>query len=98
HTVAPAFVAVLVPGVVLVVLGATSLWLPLALLPFLAAVGLCPFLLRGKVDRLGSEAREAAGELGAFAVDSVQGLGEIGAFQQEDRRGERLHELSQRHI
>ncbi|HEY1386329.1 MAG TPA: ABC transporter transmembrane domain-containing protein, partial [Dongiaceae bacterium] len=62
HTVAPAFVAILVPGMVLVWLGITSPWLPLALLPFLAAVGLCPFLLRGKVDRLGSEAREAAGE------------------------------------
>jgi len=98
HTVAPAFVAVLVPGVVLVVLGATSLWLPLALLPFLAAVGLCPFLLRGKVDRLGSEAREAAGELGAFAVDSVQGLGEIVAFQQERTRTRQLDALSQRHV
>ena len=43
-----------------------------------------PFLMRKRVDRLGSEAREAAGELGAFAVDSVQGLGEIVAFQQED--------------
>jgi ATP-binding cassette subfamily C protein CydCD len=54
--------------------------------------------MRKRVDRLGSEAREAAGELGAFAVDSVQGLGEIVAFQQEERRGERLNELSQRHI
>jgi ATP-binding cassette subfamily C protein CydCD len=98
HTVAPAFVAILVPAVVLVVLGATSLWLPLALLPFLAAVGLCPFLLRGKVDRLGSEAREAAGELGAFAVDSVQGLGEIVAFQQERTRTSQLDALSHRHV
>jgi ABC-type multidrug transport system fused ATPase/permease subunit len=98
HTVAPAFVAILVPGVVLVVLGMASPWLPLALLPFLAAVGLCPFLLRGKVDRLGSEAREAAGELGAFAVDSVQGLGEIVAFQQERNRTRQLDALSRRHV
>jgi ABC-type multidrug transport system fused ATPase/permease subunit len=98
HTVAPAFVAVLVPGVVLVWLSVESPWLPLALLPFLAAVGLCPFLLRGKVDRLGSEAREAAGELGAFAVDSVQGLGEIVAFQQEQNRTQALDALSQRHV
>jgi ATP-binding cassette subfamily C protein CydCD len=73
-------------------------WLSLALLPFLLAVGLSPFLMRKRVDRLGSQAREAAGELGAFAVDSVQGLGEIVAFQQESRRGDRLNELSQRHI
>ncbi|HUN49131.1 MAG TPA: ABC transporter ATP-binding protein, partial [Stellaceae bacterium] len=98
HTVAPAFVAVLVPAVVLAALIWASPWLALALLPFLAAVGLSPFLMRGRVDRLGSEAREAAGELGAFAVDSVQGLGEIVAFQQERARGERLDRLSERYI
>ena len=98
HTVAPAFVAVLVPAVVLAALIATSPWLAAALLPFLVAVGLSPFLMRGRVDRLGSEAREAAGELGAFAVDSVQGLGEIVAFQQERARGQRLDALSERYI
>ena len=70
----------------------------LALLPFLLAAGLSPFLMRKRVDQLGSQAREAAGELGAFAVDSVQGLGEIVAFQQEDARGTKLDQLSQRHI
>lgn len=98
HTVAPAFVAVLVPATVLAVLASQSLWIALALLPFLAAVALAPFLMRGKVDQLGSEAREAAGELGAVAVDSVQGLGEIVAFQQEDGRGELIERLTQRHI
>ncbi len=98
HTVAPAFVALLVPAAVIAVLGTESPWLAAALLPFLLAVGLSPFLMRKRVDRLGSKAREAAGELGAFAVDSVQGLGEIVAFQQEDRRGNRLDQLSQRHI
>jgi ATP-binding cassette subfamily C protein CydCD len=98
HTVAPAFVAILVPAVVIAALATTSGWLALTLVPFLVAAGLSPFLLRKRVDRLGSQAREAAGELGAFAVDSVQGLGEIVAFQQESRRGDRLSELSQRHI
>src|SRR5262249_18142907 len=79
-TVAPAFVAILVPAVVLTVLASQSPRIALALLPFLVAVGLNPFVMRKRVDRLGSEAREAAGELGAFAVDSVQGLGEIVAF------------------
>ncbi len=97
HTVAPAFVALLVPGVVLVVLGQASGWIVLALVPFLLAVGVSPFLMRKRVDRLGSRAREAAGELGAFAVDSVQGLGEILAFQQERARGDRLDELTARH-
>jgi ATP-binding cassette subfamily C protein CydCD len=98
HTVAPAFVAILVPAVVIAALATANGWLALALVPFLVAAGLSPFLLRKRVDRLGSQAREAAGELGAFAVDSVQGLGEIVAFQQENRRGDRLNELSQRHI
>jgi ATP-binding cassette subfamily C protein CydCD len=98
HTVAPAFVAILVPAVVLIVLASASPWIALALLPFLLAVGLSPFTLRKRVDRLGSQAREAAGELGAFAVDSVQGLGEIVAFQQEQIRGERLDALSDHHI
>jgi ATP-binding cassette subfamily C protein CydCD len=98
HTVAPAFVAILVPAVVVAVLASANGWLALALLPFLLAVGLSPFLMRKRVDRLGSQAREAAGELGAFAVDSVQGLGEIVAFQQEASRGDKLDALSQRHI
>jgi len=98
HTVAPAFVAILVPAIVIAVLASASGWLALALLPFLLAVGLSPFLMRKRVDRLGSLAREAAGELGAFAVDSVQGLGEIVAFQQESTRGAKLDQLSQRHI
>jgi ABC-type multidrug transport system fused ATPase/permease subunit len=98
HTVAPAFVAILVPAAVIAALASANGWLALALLPFLLAVGLSPFLLRKRVDRLGSQAREAAGELGAFAVDSVQGLGEIVAFQQEGRRGQQLDRLSQNHI
>src|SRR5262249_14995030 len=98
HTVAPAFVAILVPAVVLVVLASVSAWIALPLLPFRLAVGLSPFLMRKRVDRLGSEAREAAGELGAFAIDSVQGLGEIVAFQQEEGRGRKLDALSARYI
>jgi ATP-binding cassette subfamily C protein CydCD len=96
--VAPAFVAILVPAAVVAVLAWANGWLAMALLPFLLAAGLSPFLMRKRVDQLGSQAREAAGELGAFAVDSVQGLGEIVAFQQEGSRGTKLDQLSQRHI
>ena len=42
HTVAPAFVAVLVPGAVLATLGVTAWPLALVLLPFLAYAGLSP--------------------------------------------------------
>ncbi len=98
HTVAPAFVAIFIPAAVVIALATTNGWLAITLVPFLLAVGLSPFLMRKRVDRLGSQAREAAGELGAFAVDSVQGLGEIVANQQERARGDKLDELSQRHI
>jgi len=98
HTVAPAFVAVLVPAVVLAVLATVNPWIALALLPFLVLVALCPFLMRKRSDRLGSAAREATGEFGAVAVDGVQGLGEIVAFQQEAAFGARLDRLSDRQI
>ena len=98
HTVAPAFVAFLIPSLVLIVLGAQSLWIAVALLPFLIAVGLSPFLMRGSVDRLGSKAREASGELGAYAIDSIQGLGEIITFQGEERRAKGFDRLADMHI
>ena len=98
HTIAPACVAILAPTVVLLVLAAHSPWLALTLLPFLAIAGLSPLAMRHRVDELGSKAREAAGELNAHAVDSVQGLTEILAFQHERQRGEALHTLGRRHI
>ncbi len=97
HTVAPAFVALLVPALVLATLAWADVWLALALLPFLLAVGVSPWLMRGRVDRMASRAREAAGELSAHAVDSVQGLGEVVANRQERRRGEDLERLTDRH-
>ena len=86
HTVAPAFVAVLVPAVVLVVLLSHGWPMAVALLPFLVVVGLSPFLMRRRVDELGSRAREALAELNAHAVDTIQGLTEVIAFEQTKRR------------
>jgi thiol reductant ABC exporter CydC subunit len=98
HTVAPAFVAILTPTVVLLVLAYHSLWLAFTLLPFLLIAALSPLTMRHRVDELGSKAREAAGELSAHAVDSVQGLNEIVAFQREKSRGEEFRELGQLHV
>ena len=98
HTIAPAFVAVLVPVLVLLTLGYFGAPMALALAPFLLVVGLSPFLMRGRVDRLGSAAREALGELNAHAVDSIQGLSEVVAFQAEGRRGEGFMALAGRQI
>ncbi len=98
HTIAPACVAVLAPTVVLLVLAYHSPWLALTLAPFLAIVGLSPLAMRHRVDELGSKAREAAGELSAHAVDSIQGLHEIIAFQREQMRGAAFQALGQQHI
>ena len=98
HTITPAAVAVLVPALVLAVLAGQNPLLALVLLPFLLAVGLSPWLMRGRVDRLGSRAREASGELAAHAVDTVQGLGEIVANRQETVRGDALDRLTAHHM
>lgn len=81
HTIAPAFVAVLVPGAVLALLFGFHWTLALALLPFLIIVAGSPVLFRGSIDLLGARARDALGRLSAQAVETLQGLGEILAFQ-----------------
>jgi ATP-binding cassette subfamily B protein len=86
HTIAPAFVGVLAPAVVLGVLLSHGWAMAVVLAPLLAYVALGPVWGRARIDRLGARAREAAGSLNAHAVDSIQGLAEVAAFQQEARR------------
>jgi ATP-binding cassette subfamily C protein CydCD len=90
HTITPGLVAVLVPAAVLATLAAFGWPMAVAVVPFLAYAGLSPVLGRARIDRLSARAREASGELNAHAVDSVQGLAEIVAFQQEAHRGAAL--------
>ena len=87
HTIAPAFVAVVVPASVLAILAWQGWMLAAALAPFLLYAGLSPVLGRARIDALGARAREALGELNAHAVDTVQGLAEIVAYQDAGRRG-----------
>ena len=49
-------------------------------------MGLSPFFLRKRLDRLGGRAREVLGLLNAHAVDTIQGLTELLAFRQEAAR------------
>jgi ATP-binding cassette subfamily C protein CydCD len=86
HTVAPAFVAALVPGAVLVTLAVVAWPLALALLPFLAYAGGSPVFGRRRIDTLASNARNALGELGAHATETIQGLAELLAFEATARR------------
>src|SRR5262245_1398484 len=88
HTITPAFVAVFVPMVVLGVLLGFGWPLAVVLLPFLVYAGLSPLLGRARIDRLSARARVLSGELNAHAVDSIQGLAEIIAFQHVRARGE----------
>ena len=88
HTVAPAFVAALVPSVVIVTLLVFDWRLAAALVPFLALVALAPIFLRRRIDKLAARTREVLGDLNAQAVDSVQGLTEILAFQQAANKRE----------
>ena len=86
HTVAPALIAVLVPGAVLATLLLLAWPTALALLPFLLYVGLAPLFLRRRIDRLGATSREGLGRLSAHIGDTIQGLAELVAFQAIARR------------
>jgi ATP-binding cassette subfamily C protein CydCD len=86
HTVAPALVALLVPTAVLATLAVVAWPIALALLPFVLFAGLGPVLMRRRIDRLGGEARDALGLLGAYVTETIQGLSDLVAFQAVGRR------------
>src|SRR5260370_2168546 len=81
HTVAPALVAIVVPSAVLVTLAIVAWPIAVALLPFVLYAGLAPVLKRDRIDRLGGQAREALGLLGAYVTETIQGLSDLVAFQ-----------------
>ncbi len=96
HSLAPAFVSLLVPAAVMAALLDGGWPMAAALAPFLALVAASPFLLRRRLDRLGGRGREALGELNAFTVDTIQGLAEIAAFRQGRRRSLAFERLARR--
>jgi ATP-binding cassette subfamily C protein CydCD len=79
--VAPALVAVLVPSTVLATLAVVAWPIALALLPFVLFAGLAPVLTRARIDRLGMQARDALGLLGACVTETIQGLSDLVAFR-----------------
>ena len=96
HTVSPLFVAILVPGGVLVALGVLAWPLALVLVPFLVGVALTPMLAAQQSSRLGGALRETTGEVTAHAVDSVQGLRTIAAFDYGHTRAMEIGARSQK--
>jgi ATP-binding cassette subfamily C protein CydCD len=93
HTVANSFVAIAVPAAVLITLVAFGWQLALVLLPFLVVAAMMPIMTRNSVEVLGSIARERLGELNAHAVDTVQGLREVTAFQRGADRAREFDDL-----
>src|SRR6516164_2027729 len=81
HTVAPALVAIMLPTVVVLTLAFVAWPIALALLPFVLYAGLAPVLMRARIDRLGAQARDALGLLGAYVTETIQGLSDLVAFQ-----------------
>ena len=89
HTIANAFVSVVIPGTALITLLVVDWRLGLGLAPLLILAGLSPLFTRRIVDRLGSRSRDHLGALNAHMVDTLQGLREVTAFQRErERKGE----------
>lgn len=105
HTIAPGFVAVMVPVTVLAVLGSYAWPMALVLAPFLVLVALSPLLASRQQDRLARAMREQLGEVNAYMVDSMQGLKEIVAFTRGPWQlaamqayGQRLNEVRRRFL
>jgi ATP-binding cassette subfamily B protein len=86
HTIAPAIVAFLVPAAVLIALLVIAWPLAIALAPFLLYAAASPMRGRARIDALGSAARGALGGLGAYVSETIQGMGELVAFNAAGRR------------
>ncbi len=97
HTIGPAVVSLLVPLTVLGFLAAYSWPVALALLPFLAYALFAPLRGRRRIDALGDKARAALGEMSAHVTDTIQGLGELTAFQATGRRRAQFLALAERY-
>jgi ATP-binding cassette subfamily B protein len=97
HTITPVFVAVLVPSLVLVLLAGFDITLALGLVPFLVLVVFMPVMMRGRIDRLAGRARQLLGALSAHTVESLQGLGELLAYQATTKRREQFVRLIEQH-
>ena len=93
HTIANAFVSVVIPGAALITLFVVDWRLGIGLAPLLLFAALSPLLTRRIVDRLGSRSRDHLGALNAHMVDTLQGLREVTAFQREPERKQEFEAL-----
>lgn len=97
HTIAPVFVAILVPLLVLALLASFDFVLIAGMLPWLALVILMPIIMRQKIDALAGRARTLLGAMASHTVESLQGLGELIAYQATDFRRAQFIDLMKQH-
>ncbi|MEH6442946.1 MAG: ABC transporter ATP-binding protein [Oceanospirillaceae bacterium] len=97
HTIAPVFVAILVPSAILVLIANFSTVLALTLLPFILLVFVMPILFRKRIDEAANKARVVLGSLSAHTVESLQGLSELLNYQATDKRREQFEVLLEKH-
>jgi ATP-binding cassette subfamily C protein CydCD len=97
HTIAPVFVAVVVPGAILVLLASFSSSLALTLMPFLLLVFFMPMLFRKRIDGAAGKARTVLAKLSAHSVESLQGLSELLSYQAIAQRKSSFEALISNH-
>lgn len=97
HTITPVFVAILVPGSVLLLLASFSWTLAAALLPFILLVFLMPVLFRKNLDVAAARARVVLATLSAHTVESLQGLAQLLNYQASDQRRTAFEGLIEQH-
>lgn len=97
HTVAPAFAAIIVPGILLAVLASYNIMVALALAPFLTIMVFVVPIITDKIGQDAShEARIQLGEVNAHLTDSLQGLREVVIFNYGERRRQEIWERGQK--
>ncbi|MET8002296.1 thiol reductant ABC exporter subunit CydC [Nonomuraea glycinis] len=96
HTLSPLISAVTVPVAALTALAVFHPTLALALAPALILLALLPAWLRKRAADQGARLRAQLGELGAEAVDTLQGLRELLTSGAGDRQLDRLREQDDR--
>ncbi|CAG0882010.1 unnamed protein product [Cyprideis torosa] len=97
HTIAPVFVAAVVPMSVLFFLAWFDMRLALGLLPFLLVVALIPLLLRRRLDQMAAQARQQLGALSAHTLETLQGLAEVLINQAGSQRQAQFTRLIEQH-
>lgn len=92
---APPIIALVTAAVVFTLFAAYDVWLGVALVAFLALVGVGLPLLAGAITRApGRSAQQARADLSAALVDAVQGAADLIAYGQQARQAEQVAALN----